>query len=92
MKCECKECYGTGKVTCEECNGDGSIKVTIENLMLRKGMKNEDELRELKNDFHRVTRQAEALTKLQPERASSYQAQLKACLSVIEAEAEKLMK
>jgi len=92
MKCDCKTCDGTGHIECDECNGDGSIKVTIETLVLRKGMKNEDELRELKNDFHRVTRQAEALTKMQPERASSYQAQLKACLSAIEAESEKLMK
>jgi len=92
VKCDCKKCDGTGHIECDECNGDGSIKVTIETLVLRKGMKNEDELRELKNDFHRVIRQAEALKKVNPSRASSYQAQLSACLSAIEAESEKLMK
>lgn len=90
MKCECDECEGTGKVACEDCNGTGDIGQSIVDIVLRPGTENYDEIAALKEDAHRVTSQAKELKLLNPARAESYDAQLKATLLSIEKQAEKL--
>lgn len=87
MRCDCKECGGTGEVTCPECNGHGHVDGAIEDIRLERNLESYDELLELQKDAKRVIRQADVLKKLRPRHAASYEAQLDATLEVINAQA-----
>jgi DnaJ-class molecular chaperone len=88
MKIVCEECRGTGTVTCPECDGQGTYEGGIEEITLVSNMHNYEELNELQKDASRVIRQAARLKELNPGRAESYAAQLKATLFVINGQAE----
>ena len=90
MRIECEQCRGDGEIPCPECNGSGGLHGDIESMRLNRSMKNYAELRECQKDAQRVIGQAERLKQLRPSRASSYDAQLTATLSVINREAERL--
>lgn len=88
MKCDCQECNGRGEITCPECDGQGTHERAIEDATLEKTVKNYDELLVIQRDAKRVIRQAAQLKVMNPERAESYDAQLKATLFVINKQAE----
>ncbi len=90
MKCSCEECRGDGTITCPECDGQGTVEGSIEIISLRPNLKNFDDLMEVQRDAKRVIRQAERLKSLIPHRSDSYEAQLKATLFVINAEADAI--
>lgn len=92
MKCECRECSGSGEIPCLECDGQGTYECSIENITLEKTVKNYDELTEIQKDAKRVIRQAMQLKAMNPARAESYDAQLKATLFVINGQAEAASK
>jgi len=92
MKCHCQECGGTGQVDCPECSGQGEWDGSIELIKLDKSVHNYEELKELQRDAQRCVQQAERLKAMKPERASSYAAQLKGCLFVINGQAEAAAK
>lgn len=89
MKCECEECEGTGEIECPECEGQGTFEGSIETIYLEKSVNNYEELSELQKDAKRVIRQAAQLKQMNPARAESYDAQLKATLAVINQEADE---
>jgi hypothetical protein len=90
MRCNCERCRGDGEIVCPECNGRGHYEGALERMVLERGVENYDELLALQNDAKRVIRQADTLTKLRPDRASSYAAQLDAALETINREADNL--
>ncbi len=90
MNCQCEECGGSGR--CQECGGSGGSNSLIQYAEIRKGVKNYEELMELKKDAARVMRQAERLIELNPTRAESYRMQVDACLVEINSQANKLSK
>lgn len=92
MKCECRECRGSGEIPCPECDGQGTYEGSIETITLEKTVKNYDELAEIQRDAKRVIRQAAQLKAMKPERAESYDAQLKTTLFVINGQAEAAAK
>ena len=92
MRCVCEECRGDGTITCPECDGVGGINGDIQNITLYRNIKNYNELVEIQKDARRVVKQAERLKIINPRRSESYEAQLKATLLVINAEADKAAK
>lgn len=90
MNCRCDTCRGSGE--CPDCDGNGVTKTLIQYAALTTGMKNYDELVELKKDAHRVQRQANMLIEINPLRAESYRSQLDACLFAINQQANELSK
>jgi hypothetical protein len=92
FKCECESCGGTGEITCPECDGGGTYYGDIETFRLERNMHNYDELLELQKDAKRVIRQSQRLIEMKPDRTASYQAQLKATLSIINSQAERAAK
>lgn len=92
MKCQCEECNGIGTIPCPDCAGRGEWEGSIETILLEKSMHNYAELLALKRDAGRVKRQAETLSKINPARKESYAEQLRGCLVIINAQAEKAAK
>ena len=92
MKCECRECRGSGEIPCPECDGQGTYEGSIETITLEKTADNYDELVEIQRDARRVIRQTAQLKAMKPERAESYDAQLRATLFVINGQAEAVAK
>lgn len=91
MKCACKECSGTGSVTCEECDGFGEVEFSLTRAHIDPKHKEFKELQMLKQDAARVERQADELTRLNPGRRDSYQAQFEACMKEIDRQADALL-
>lgn len=94
MHCTCTECNGEGvvEIECSECLGAGAIDEPIEQSNLFPSINNYQEVFELQRDAKRVISQADQLKKLRPDRAESYDAQLKAMLFIIDAQATEAAK
>src|SRR5438477_12945317 len=90
MRCECSFCRGSGEITCPECDGKGVYIGSIESLKLERSFKNYDELIEFQKDAKRVILQAERLKAMKPERAESYNEQLRGALIIINWQAESV--
>lgn len=92
MKCECSECHGAGRIECPECDGQGSVERDIEQVAIPPGHRHAQELVALKADAERARKQAQELSQLKPDRASSYARQLRAVLDAINAQSETLFR
>lgn len=91
MKCTCSECDGSGKVECPECDGEGVTEGSILHIHIPGSHAAFEEVNALKQDAIRVTRQAKILKELRPNRAPSYDQQLRSALAEIERQAEKVL-
>jgi len=85
VKNECSNCEGEGTIQCPECDGTGKIETSLSNMSLT------PELKMLRHAVDRVTRQAKQLSRLFPDRAKIFEAQLAAALESIQKQADALM-
>ena len=92
MKCDCDECGGKGVIECDQCHGSGRVVRSIEFAAIPVSHKHERELFALKSDATRVRKDHAKLCELTPSREQSYTDQLKGALTIIEGQADKLIK
>ena len=90
MKCECKECNGSGEIECPDCNGTGEDDREISDIVFDKEHPYFEELTALQGDAKRVSAQFRELARRNPARLESYDGQLRATLNKIERQAEEV--
>jgi len=92
MRCECKECSGSGWIDCPDCDGMGHFDFSIVESPPEKGHPNYEALVDCYLDAVSARIKTRELIKLKPEHAESYQRQLQYTLEIIEREAEEIQK
>jgi hypothetical protein len=92
MNCYCENCEGSGRVTCDECDGRGEWESSLSRAKIGRETAGYEDLIELQKDLDRVGKQATRLKLLRPNRAASYDAQLRAVTEEIERQADEVAK